>query len=706
MQDHRIGEILNQIVRFSKGDYSGYVEVSEDVDEIDAISAGLNALGEILHTQYVTRTQTHSAELIKAKNNSFKDIAASMVLEKPLLCGDHFIFETAPDAIVVINAQGIVNQWNAAAERMFGWRASEVEGKPLHEFIIPQRCLQSHLNMLSRFVKLSSSGDQLFTNIRFPGLCRNGKEVKLEVNVSATARGDEPYFLAFVRDVTSGSDMPLEVSVQKPIQERITERQHWVLFENNPMPMWVIDPSSLRFLDVNESAIAQYGYTRKEFLSMTTLDIRPEDDKKRYKNLDRTATGTQNRGVWRHLKKDGSLIFVEVLVHEINFEQNAARLIVAVDVTQRKNAEDSLESSENRFRKIFHSKLIGFFIWNTEFEILQANDVLLDMLGFSREDFLEKRIDMKSFAPPEYITQNRIPENGNGFSPAADPFEINFITKDKGPIQVLIGTAAIDRDLYVSYVMDISQQKRMANEIMELNKKLEQRVEERTEELLVANKELESFTYSVSHDLRAPLRAIHGYSQLLVEGYGAALDLNGIRTLNNIKSNAKRMGRLIDDLLTFSRMGKRKLNRAPIEINRLVDNVLNNLRHYDMEKISITVHDLGTDTADRTLMQLVFQNLIANAIKYSNKKVNPAIEIGIDIALGGKAYFVKDNGAGFDMRYYDKLFGVFHRLHGDDEFEGTGVGLAIVHRIVTRHGGKVWAFSEVDKGATFFFTLH
>jgi light-regulated signal transduction histidine kinase (bacteriophytochrome) len=192
---------------------------------------------------------------------------------------------------------------------------------------------------------------------------------------------------------------------------------------------------------------------------------------------------------------------------------------------------------------------------------------------------------------------------------------------------------------------------------------------------------------------------------MLMEDYAPKLDEEAIRLINTVKYNAKRMGQLVDDLLEFSRMGKKDLNETFSSLDILVRNIINELSQDDKDPIKFIVHPLGMVYADHSLMQNVFHNLISNAIKYSSKKENPVIEVGVKETTGAKVYFVRDNGAGFDMAYYNKLFGVFHRLHRQDEFHGTGVGLAIVQRIILRHGGKIWAEGKVNEGATFYFSL-
>ena len=221
-----------------------------------------------------------------------------------------------------------------------------------------------------------------------------------------------------------------------------------------------------------------------------------------------------------------------------------------------------------------------------------------------------------------------------------------------------------------------------------------------------ANRELEAFSYSVSHDLRAPLRAIDGFSRILLEEYNEKLDPEGRRLLNVVRDNTVKMGLLIDDILKFSRAGRLELNFAEIDMEELAHSVMEELKPGAVgRKLRVKISPLPRLSGDRAMLHQVFVNLLSNAIKFTRTREEAVIEVGSHIENNEAVYFVRDNGAGFDMQYADKLFGVFQRLHSESEFEGTGIGLAIVKRIVTRHGGHVWARSEPDKGATLYFAL-
>jgi PAS domain S-box-containing protein len=253
---------------------------------------------------------------------------------------------------------------------------------------------------------------------------------------------------------------------------------------------------------------------------------------------------------------------------------------------------------------------------------------------------------------------------------------------------------------------EVLERKLAEEKVRELNAGLERRVAERTEQLVEVNKELESFSYSVSHDLRAPLRHIDGFSRILIEEYGSQFDEDGQRYLHRIVEGAQQMGMLVDDLLNLSRVGRRELQRQHTNLEGLVQNIVADLAGSATErKIEWKVEMLPEADCDPGLLRIVFMNLLSNAVKFSRRRDRAMIEVGCEVREEEMVFFVRDNGVGFDQKYADKLFGVFQRLHRQEEFEGTGIGLATVHRIVRKHGGRIWAESVPGEGATFFFTL-
>jgi light-regulated signal transduction histidine kinase (bacteriophytochrome) len=231
-------------------------------------------------------------------------------------------------------------------------------------------------------------------------------------------------------------------------------------------------------------------------------------------------------------------------------------------------------------------------------------------------------------------------------------------------------------------------------------------VRERTAELEASNKELEAFSYSVSHDLRAPLRGIDGYSRLLLDDYGDALNSEGKYYLQNVRLAAQKMGQLIDDLLVLSRVTRAEMHREVVDLSELARESIEALREQEPERqVQISIQPLLQAQGDANLLRVMLRNLLSNAWKFTAKKDQASIEIGMQKQDSQSVYFIRDNGAGFNMKYADRLFIAFQRLHNPSEFEGTGIGLATVQRIISRHGGKIWAVADVDQGATFYFTL-
>lgn len=249
--------------------------------------------------------------------------------------------------------------------------------------------------------------------------------------------------------------------------------------------------------------------------------------------------------------------------------------------------------------------------------------------------------------------------------------------------------------------LNLLQLRRKQLELNETNEELKKNIEL----VKITNNELKTFSYTVAHDLRAPLRAMNSYAEILIRGYGERLDQEAKRIIHNITQNASRMGRLIDDLLSFSRLGRAELHVTSVCMQDVVKEVLVELNKASDNKADIRINELPDVMGDRNLLYQVMMNLISNAIKYSSKKENPIIELFSEFKNGETIFVVKDNGSGFDMKYSGKLFNVFQRLHTDDEFEGNGIGLATVSRIIAKHGGRIWAEGQVNVGATFYFTL-
>jgi signal transduction histidine kinase len=283
---------------------------------------------------------------------------------------------------------------------------------------------------------------------------------------------------------------------------------------------------------------------------------------------------------------------------------------------------------------------------------------------------------------------------------------VEIIGKGNLKHRVDIKTKSEIGELAARFDQMTKRRQRAKEALQKAHDELEVRVAQRTAELQSANKELEAFSYSVSHDLRTPLRAIDGFSKILLEDYPDRLDREGKRVLNVIRDNTDRMGELIDDILTLSRLGRKEMKKKDINMEKLTKDVFEELKGLTPErKLRMKINALPSAYGDDSLIREVLLNLLSNAIKFSKDQEVSVIEVGGKLQDNENVYYVKDNGVGFDMQYVDKLFGVFQRLHSQEEFKGTGVGLAIVQRIIHRHRGRVWAEGKVNKGATFYFTL-
>lgn len=293
-----------------------------------------------------------------------------------------------------------------------------------------------------------------------------------------------------------------------------------------------------------------------------------------------------------------------------------------------------------------------------------------------------------------------------------DPTLVGIIMTGEGTITSAVEamkTGALDyilKPFRLSVIYPVLARALTVRRLRMENAELQERLRERAVELEAANKELESFSYSVSHDLRAPLRAINGFSTIVVEEYAAQLPDEAQRLLGSVIRGARRMEQLIDDLLQFSRFARQPLSKQSVNVLALVQELVDELQKEQGDrKVEVRVGALANCVADLALLRQVFANLLSNAFKYTGKVAQPAVEVGYRLEEGRHVYFVRDNGAGFDMQYAHKLFGVFQRLHSADEFKGTGIGLSIVQRVIQRHGGRVWVEAEVNKGATFYFDL-
>jgi PAS domain S-box-containing protein len=437
--------------------------------------------------------------------------------------------------------------------------------------------------------------------------------------------------------------------------------------------------------------IINSGYHSKEFIRNLWVTI---------------ANGKIWKGELRNRAKDGTIYWVDTTIVPFLNEEGKPYQYIAIraDITQRKEAQERLLISERTYKTIASSipgSVICLLDRDFRYRLIEGD--MLEKLGFSKSDLLGKQAS--EALPPEVFNELE-PQLKGALAGRVMTREMIMNGFDIVARYIPLKDASGEVDEIMTVAMDVTKLKQAQRDIGELNTNLEGTIALRTEELRKSNEELESFSYSVSHDLRAPLRGIIGFAAVLKEEYGGTLDEEADRIIQIIQQSAGKMGQLIDDLLAFSRTGKQALQKSMLNTTALVAEVIQECSRQDLRQtVRWEVGELPGVNADLNSLRQVWSNLLSNAIKYSSTKERPCIQIGASRKANTWEFFVKDNGVGFDQKYKHKLFGVFQRLHDADEFEGTGVGLALVNRIITKHGGTIRGEGKPGEGACFTFSL-
>ena len=487
-----------------------------------------------------------------------------------------------------------------------------------------------------------------------------------------------------------------------------SREQQRSFFDAIPYPVWVFDWETLAIKDVNQSAIASYGYSRKEFLLLTIKDLRPSEDVPALlEHIRNSPNGAGTTGIWRHRKKDGAIIDVEVTTGVVQFDHRDARLAIAANITQRKQMEEALRESDEKLRLLVGGvQEYAILMLDLEGRVTTWNEGAERIKGYRAEEIIGQHFS--KFYTPEAAAlgkpalelkkaaeQGRFEEEGWRVRKDGSRFWASVVvTPLRDRTGQLRGFAKVTRDITERKQIE-EQLERQRSELARSNT-----------ELIAANKELEAFSYSVSHDLRAPLRSIDGFSLALLEDYEEKLDAEGKDNLHRVRAATQRMGVLIDDLLDLSRVTRAGMKVQKVDLSVMGRAVAAELKNSQPGRRTEFHIQEGLEAhADSNLMRIALENLLENAWKFTSKRESARIEFGQTNNNGSRVYFVRDDGAGFDSARATRLFGAFQRFHDKNDFPGTGVGLATVQRIVQRHGGRIWAESVPGKGATFYFTL-
>jgi PAS domain S-box-containing protein len=508
---------------------------------------------------------------------------------------------------------------------------------------------------------------------------------------------------------SDGSPLVLEMDVDITDRKRAelaldrSERRYRSLVTATTQIVWTTNPQG-EVVDDMPMWRAFAGMSQEQLLGWGWIDSLHPDDRERTAEIWNQALRKQSQydAEYRIRRHDGEYRTMAVRGVPVLDAGGSIREWVGTctDITDRKRTEQALQMERQRFRDVL-DKLPAYVVLLTpDYHVAFDNTVFRERFGKSEGrpcyEYLFGRSEPRENGETCKVLQTGAPQRWKWTGPDGrhyDVFDFPFPDTDGSPLILEMG-------------LDVTDRLKAEDEVRRLNAELEQRVVQRTAQLQAANKELEAFTYSVSHDLRAPLRHISGFSNILAEEYAAGLPSEAKHHVQRIQEGTRRMGQLVDDLLNLGRVGRREPVLQVAGLRSIVDEVIGGLNLEAGERsVEWKIGELPYVECDTALMQQVFQNLLSNALKFTRPRKRAVIEVGQEQRDGETVICVRDNGVGFSMKYADKLFGVFQRLHRAEDFEGTGVGLATVQRIIQKHGGRIWAEAELDKGASFYFTL-
>ncbi|HTQ59245.1 MAG TPA: PAS domain S-box protein [Candidatus Solibacter sp.] len=667
---------------------------------IKAVTAAASVLTACLLVRIMPKALAipSTAQWMQANAALQKEVQERRTLESELRTNEAKYRETAElldlthDAILVCNSRNEIMFWNKAAETLYGWPKEVVEGKPLHEIL------------KTEFPRpLAEIDAEVFEKGYWEGelLHRRRDGVVLTISSRWALRRDEKGNPAAIlksnRDVTR----------QKREQEKFKN-----LLEAAPDAIVSVNRAGEIQL-VNTQTERLFGYAREEMLGKPVEFLVPPRFRARH-HMHRTeysgapARRAMGAGLELYgLRKDGTEFAVEISLSPIETPEGTITISAIRDISDRKKIEEDLRQSEERARLLVSGvEDYAILMLNRDGRIISWNNGAEKIKGYRADEILGQHFSL--FYTPEDIQSGK-PARALQTAAECGSFKDEGwrVRKDGKHFWANVVITALHDEKgqlrgFGKMTRDVTARKH-AEEALE-----QQRIElaRSNAEMTAANKELEAFSYSVSHDLRAPLRTIDGFSRALLEDYFEKLDDEGRKHLERVRAATQHMGNLIDDLLNLSKMTRAAMHLENVNLSALAGEVLENLQKSQPERqLELRIEPGLEANADSHLLRILLENLLGNAWKFTSKRATACIEIGKTNGNGTPAFFVRDDGAGFDSAYADRLFGAFQRLHAVSEFPGTGIGLATVQRIVNRHGGRVWAESSVGRGATFYFTL-
>jgi PAS domain S-box-containing protein len=605
------------------------------------------------------------------------------------------LLESLAQAIIVVDKSTRILYVNKLAEGMFGYQSSDLVGKS-HDILVPDRFRATHGELMAGY--FSEPRNRMLGNgMDLYGRHRNGSEFPVDISLSYLMTKIGTVSIALVTDLT--------LLKQSEQALRLSERRYRSFVEVTSQYAWRTDPNGLVTEDIP---------TLREFTGQTyeetkgsgwTNALYPDDVKPTLEVWQRAIeTRTSYETEYRMRRYDG--MYRLLLARGVPVFDEQGQVVewvgTCIDITERKQAENALRESEERLKKSQEIAHLGSWELDVIHDHLTWSDEVYRIFGLQPQEFgatyeaflLAVHPDDRQKVDTAYSSS--LNKNSGGYE-----IEHRIVNKSTGEIRIVHEKCFHVRDGSGRIVRSIG----MIHDITD-RKRMEETIQRQLKELAATNSELESFSYSVAHDLRSPLRVIKGFGSIIIEDYSAKLDSEMRGYFDLIVKTADKMDELITDMLSLAKISRQEINPQEIDMSAMVGSILDELHHADPErKVEASVAPGIKAFGDERLIHIALSNLIGNAWKYSSKTPDAQIEFGIQKKNGDQVYYIRDNGAGFDMAYAEKLFTPFKRLHSDKEFPGTGIGLAIVNRVIERHRGRIWAESETGKGATFYFTL-